>query len=385
MKFTIESSELKSAVDKCAALIQKIYTAIMPECIHIKANTDNIVFSVNNLSEVVRVTAKAKVVEAGETLVEYANLKMLLNVKGTLTVKTTDDKCILADNGKKKGKCNIVPNMDTIVFPDTYAINIEADNLISTVESVELLNVLKYCKDFANTKDTDPQEQKGFLLDTVKRNIVALDGYRLLQYHIEHWKISKETSAIMPPCIADSLKKIIQKDKTSVNIYVDKEYVYVLSENFSYRARLIQGEYMNYQSVIPQTANFEAQIDTDEIMTILKEYKELSKNDKIPMYIMFENEMMYTAIFSRNYHTVDTIESMTGENIPTKEFFIGMDAPYLLDCIQLFKAEHLNPTWKFINALKPCVMTDGNYTVLLMPVRIKDYEAADKIRKMVNE
>lgn len=103
MKFTIESSELKSAVDKCAALIQKIYTAIMPECIHIKANTDNIVFSVNNLSEVVRVTAKAKVVEAGETLVEYANLKMLLNVKGTLTVKTTDDKCILADNGKKKG------------------------------------------------------------------------------------------------------------------------------------------------------------------------------------------------------------------------------------------------------------------------------------------
>ena len=384
MKFEIESKELKSAVEKCAALIQKVPTAIIPVCIHIKATTDDIVVSVNNLSEVVRVTTKAKVIETGEMLVEYDNLKLLLNITGTLTVKT-DDKYIMTDNGKKKGKCNIVQNVDTIVSPDTYAVDIEENNLISAVESFELLNILQHCKKFATTKDTDPQVQRGFLLDTVKRNIVALDGYRLLQYHIEHWKISKETTVIMPPCIEASLKKIMSKDNISVNIYADKEYIYVISENFSYRARQITGEYMNYQSVIPQTTNFEVQIGTDEIVTVLKEYKDLSKKDNIPMYIMFANEMMYTAIFARNYHTVDCIESVTVENIPTKEFVIGMDASYLLDCIQLFKAEHLNPTWKFINALKPFVMTGGNYTVLLMPVRVRDSEVADKIRKMLNE
>lgn len=384
MKFTINSKDFKSAVEKAAVCLNIKSQFVIHRSVYIFADsiTGLVTFSATDFNQCVNIFVKADIAESGGTLIEYSVLKRMLNIQGNITIRT-ENKRIIATNGKKTGECCVA---DWDVDPSYYLVSETAidKNGISTVNKDEFVSVLENLSKFTSESDAKPAN-KGIYFNTFDTDIVALDGYRMAIYNIDKWIIKNDVKIIVPAVVAKQMRKIITKNNDMISLYADKKYFCVTSDDFTFKTRLIDGEYFNYHNAIPSyMPEFSNRINADDIIPICKEYKEIcsgSKYAKIPMGLYFTDDKMYTGIFSADYATVDTIE-LSDYVKPTQEFIIGVNPGFYMESMQLFKTEKLSPVCKYYSQLSPIVMSDGNYTILTLPVRLEN-TSIDKIKKLI--
>lgn len=384
MKFTINSKDFKTAVERVSVCLNSKSNFVNQRSVYISADleTNVVTFSATNLEQVVNIFVKANVSESGNTLAEYSIFKRMLNISGSVTIRT-EGKKIIATNGKKTGECCVA---DWDVDPSYYLVSETAidKNGISTVNKDEFVSVLENLSKFTSESDAKPAN-KGIYFNTFDTDIVALDGYRMAIYNIDKWIIKNDVKIIVPAVVAKQMRKIITKNNDMISLYADKKYFCVTSDDFTFKTRLIDGEYFNYHNAIPSyMPEFSNRINADDIIPICKEYKEIcsgSKYAKIPMGLYFTDDKMYTGIFSADYATVDTIE-LSDYVKPTQEFIIGVNPGFYMESMQLFKTEKLSPVCKYYSQLSPIVMSDGNYTILTLPVRLEN-TSIDKIKKLI--
>lgn len=380
MKFTINSKDFKTAVERVSVCLKNKSLFVINRAVNISANAETgiVTFSVTNFSQAVNVFVKANIIESGETLAEYSIFKRMLNIPGNVTIRT-EGKKIIATNGKKTGECCAT---EWEVDPSYYLVSETTidNNEISTVDSNEIVDILCNLSKFTSTRDTKPV-LCGIYIDTLKHNMVANDGYRMVVCSIDKWKIHHETNIIIPAVVSVQLKKIIGNN-TKINLYADKKYFCITADDFTFRTRLIDGEYIDYIRCLPTSSpKITNKMCIDDVIATLKEYKELCKK-KIPMGLYFKEDKMYTSVFTKDYSTVDTIE-LTDYVEPTEEMVIGIYPEYLIDSLQLFKSEKLDPVCCYYTPLSAIKFIDGRYTMIVMPARLENTSYIDKVKKLI--
>ncbi|MBO7497432.1 MAG: DNA polymerase III subunit beta [Salinivirgaceae bacterium] len=87
-----------------------------------------------------------------------------------------------------------------------------------------------------------------------KVKFVATDAHKLVCYTRTDVKIDNESSFILPPKPANLLKGILPKDDGSVSLTFDSKNAVVKFNDYTLICRLIEGNYPNYQAVIPTDA-----------------------------------------------------------------------------------------------------------------------------------
>jgi len=80
---------------------------------------------------------------------------------------------------------------------------------------------------------------------------VASDSHKLVRYRRYDVKTDQEASFILPPKPGNLLKSLLQKQDGVMHIDFDKQNAVFKFDNYTLVARLIEGEYPNYESVIP--------------------------------------------------------------------------------------------------------------------------------------
>jgi len=80
---------------------------------------------------------------------------------------------------------------------------------------------------------------------------VASDSHKLVRYRRYDVKSDQEASFILPPKPGSLLKGLLQKQDSVMHIDFDKQNAVFKFNNYTLVARLIEGEYPNYESVIP--------------------------------------------------------------------------------------------------------------------------------------
>jgi DNA polymerase-3 subunit beta len=236
------------------------------------------------------------------------------------------------------------------------------------IDGLELRNALTETAWAASTNETQPEISGLFMaFEENTLRIAATDRYRLAERTAvlkEGVKSKKEV--IIPFRTISELYKILGTSDGLVEIYFSETQVLFKFDETELISRLIDGQYPDYQQIIPKEYKTTAEINKEELLHALKATSLFAP----------DTNNINIEVKSNNL-TVTASSASAGENttqIPA--VVIGPDNNaifnfrYLLDCLQALKEQ--NVVLKMISDSSPALIVPKdrtNYLYIVMPIK----------------
>jgi DNA polymerase III subunit beta len=169
----------------------------------------------------------------------------------------------------ENGKFNVMgqngidfPALPAIKKDKKFSFNINADILLSGI--VRTL--------FATADDELRPVMGGIFVEasTDRINFVASDAHKLVRYQRSDAHADDNSSFILPKKPASLLKNILPKEEGQVAVEFDDKNAFFTLSNYKVVCRLVEGNYPNYNSVIPKNNPRKITIDRVEFYNTLK-------------------------------------------------------------------------------------------------------------------
>ena len=197
-----------------------------------------------------------------------------------------------------------------------------------------------------------------FVIEPGSLTIVALDGYRLaiIQRDVE---CTRDIRIIIPAKTLQELLKIMGGADDDVKIDANRRYVVFTSNGYTIMSRLIEGDFLNYESVIPKdrktrvTVECKNFIDTIERASLIITEHRVTVRCQTPLGKVVDE---FAPV------------SMEGDAVE-----IGFNNRYLLDALRFSKCEKM--VLEINGPLSPVKLLpeDGkDFIYLVLPVRFKN-------------
>ena len=226
--------------------------------------------------------------------------------------------------------------------------------------SLDSINLIKGLKKISSAIDSNnpKYELNGALLD-IKENetkIVGTDTRRLSIVSLENQSEQAFSLIIPKKAILEIQKLFIDQ----INIYYDDTNLIIQNENYYFFTRLINGNYPDYQRIIPNQSSLEITLPKKEMLEAIKMITTISQEIKINF---FSDKLIFNSL------TADNVEAKTELLLPTgmnDEFELNVNSRYLLD----FIAQVDDATFKIAlnEPTLPFVLKDKEFITVIMPI-----------------
>ena len=125
---------------------------------------------------------------------------------------------------------------------------------------------------FAAADDELRPVMGGILVEasTTKLTFVASDAHKLVRYQRSDAKADDNASFILPKKPASLLKNILPRETGVVSVEFDDRNAFFTLSDYKVVCRLVEGNYPNYNSVIPKNNPRKVRIDRLELYNILR-------------------------------------------------------------------------------------------------------------------
>lgn len=172
---------------------------------------------------------------------------------------------ILSENGKFS-----VVGQSGDDFPQLPVLKEEQNNSIQVNSEVVLNGVTKTL--FATADDELRPVMNGVLVELLPESLtfVASDAHKLVRYRRHDVNADFTSSFILPKKPASLLKNIIPKDEQLIKIEFDEKNAFFEFADYKLICRLVEGNYPNYETVIPTDNPNKLTIDRVEFYNTLK-------------------------------------------------------------------------------------------------------------------
>lgn len=278
----------------------------------------------------------------------------------TVSLKTVEN-LLTIKSGKSEFNIAFQAGDDYPVFDD----NIEGTQF--SIDSSILKTAVKEVSFAAAVDETRPI-LKGVYLDYKDNNLnlVALDGYRLAKKSI-YMEEDKEINAVVD---AKSLAEItrLMTDGELINVNVTSNYIIFKFENTIIASRLLEGNYVKYDSLLPTEFVINAKVDRAELLSSLERASLMSEHNNKLVKLILENNNLNVSAKSQLGKVVEDLNiEVDGDTSLT----IAFNARYLMDSIKALSATEIN--MRLSNSTSPCVIDgidDESNKHLILPVRI---------------
>ncbi|MEK7202819.1 MAG: DNA polymerase III subunit beta [Patescibacteria group bacterium] len=343
--------------------------------IMIKASNGIIKISATNLEIGVVTTIRGKVEEEGSFTVnskiisECVNL--LPNKKVEIELKENN---LLVDSESCKVKITGQSAEDFPLIPDVDKKNYYSAQIEEFKKAVSQVV-------FAVSLSESKIELSGVLFSFNNNNLIlaSTDSYRLAEKKIKIKTNNNEEKKIIVP--AKTLQELIRilsgVQADSVN-EENNEIKFYISDNqilFTYGAvelvsRLIEGQYPDYQQIIPIVSKTQALVDRAELIRATKLASLFSKTNINDINLDFPKE--------KNQLVVSAVSGQTGENVTNLEAKVSgednsivVNYRYLLDGLSNIEGEIVK--LEIIDNNTPCIIraenNAGDYLYIIMPIK----------------
>jgi len=335
----------------------------------IEAEDGTIKFTRTDMEMAIVHTFKAEVLENGSLTVplkDFSDILKNLPSGKEIILESDDDNKLHIKSGRSKSWLIGTPKSDYPLIPEiekNKTFNIKVDLLKEIIEKTifsasneetrYLLNGLLW----NNTKD--------------KFEVVATDGKRLALNINPALEGVEEFKIIVPKKVLGEVLKIIGLNKFKEDEVID---ITTSSNQISFKiketiliSRLIEGNYPNYEQVIPSKKNIQFSVLTSDILSSTKG-SEVCVNDLggTVKYKLTENNLLLTA-GSANKSFSDEIKiAYEGE-----DFEISFNPKFLIDVFKNINTDKVN--FSFVNATQPVLVEpegQTKYKYIIMPVRV---------------
>ncbi len=365
MKIMCEGLELSDALLVVSKGTSSKTTNPILEGIKLTAEEDYLTLSATDLELSIEKTIHADVKLEGETVVpgklfnEYIKklsneqIELNLNEKNILSIKYTDSvgkiQCLNASE---------FPNIKKLDYTEYFEItNNELRQLINksifSVATEDSRPILKGCK----------LEVSG---DTIKA--VALDGYRLAVVKKKIVSTTSNFNVIVPARSLNEISKLLDDSDEVVKVYIQKNHLMIDLNETRITTRLLDGDYLNYNQIIPSNFNSKIILNTQQLQDALERASLLCRIDRNNL-VKFEITDKVMVLSSRS-ELGDIKENIT-ISLEGKDLTIAFNARYLSDCMHTINDEFIKIN--FTSQIAPCTICaadDDKYLYLILPVRI---------------
>ncbi|MBO5409535.1 MAG: DNA polymerase III subunit beta [Clostridia bacterium] len=337
------------------------------EGVYLHASSGMLTLIGNNTEIAIKARMEADIMEEG---VGVLNAKTFFDMvrlmpEGLVTVEIMENLNTVIKSGSTKYE---IVAMEAEPFPVVEDMNCEFSVKIKENKLKELIKKTLFSIGTQDTKITFT----GALFE-VKDNeltVVTLDGYRMAVRKEEIDPTGENRSFIIPGKSLNELLKILTDSQEETVIEFGHKKALVKIENYEFYTRLIDGEFFNYQQIIPKNAEIKVKVVTRDLVDALERASLLiTADNKAPIRMTMTANQMKLNTVSRIGQAQDEISiEKDGADLE-----IGFNHKFVLDALKASETEEI--MMDFSNHLSPCILrgTDRNdFIYMVLPVRLKD-------------
>ena len=367
MKFECEKSLLASAIEGVSRAITNRSAIPVLEGVYLKAEGFNLTLTGYDMEMGITTTIECNVLVPGETVLDA---KLLLSMvsrmpAGDVRIELTDDGQAIISGGVAEFE---IPALNASDYPSLPVTGADNTMTIPTSMMRELIEKTIYA---VSQDDKKPAHTRVlFVIEPGSLTIVALDGYRLaiIQRDVE---CTRDIRIIIPAKTLQELLKIMGGPDDPVKIDANRRYVVFTTNGYTIMSRLIEGDFLNYESVIPKEKKTRVTVDCKTfINTIERASLIITERLKNPLRITFAPDKITVRCQTPLGKVVDEFPpvAMTGDPVE-----IGFNNRYMLDAMRYSKCERM--VLEINGPLSPVKILpeDGkDFIYLVLPVRFKN-------------
>ena len=206
-----------------------------------------------------------------------------------------------------------------------------------------------------------------FSLSGNDMRLVATDGHRLALAVRTLGEVGRAVTGIVPrKAIAEVMRVLGAGEQVQIGI-TENQFVLQMP-NFVMTARLIEGQFPNYEAVIPKAHPGKLVISRAAIATALRRVSVMAEERNKPVKIVLAPAVLRIMASSQD---MGEAEETLDVDYAGDELAIGFNSRYLLDAIGPIENEQI--VIEFKDSLSPGVVrsvSDDGYCCVIMPMRI---------------
>ncbi len=371
MKIVCEKDKILKAINSVTKAVASKTTMPILEGIFIQTNENQVKLTTYDLEIGIEYIIECDVKEQGATVVNAIMFSEIIRKLPDTNIKIEiNDKNLLVI--ECEGSLYKLATMNPDEFPELPQINIE--NSIE-IEQNSLKEMIRKTIFAVSTEENRPIFTGClFQISNNKLNVVAVDGFRLA------WKSKflqnkiNDFTAVIPGRTLNEINKIISDSFDNIKIGVAKNQALFEMENCKVVTRLLDGEFLNYSSVIPENWETRIRVNRDILQNCFERVSLISsssieKEKKYPVKVLVE---IGKVTISCTNQTGDAKEEIYIES-EGKNLEAGFNPKYFLDALRAIDDEEVFVD--FGTSISPCVIRpveEGDYTYMILPIRLKD-------------
>ncbi len=366
MKIKIDKNELLRGIQVVANVITPKNVLPILSNILFETAKNKVRLTTTDLDIGISVVLDAEVVEAGAITVPTKRLSDIIKElpQGAVSLSTRKNNIVDIQLENCEFRLMGLPKEEFPKLPELK----EKDVLV--FEQAVLKHML-YLTSFAVSHEETRYVLNGLLMeikpghDATVIKLVGTDGRRLAvverKMPIKH---PKELRLIIPYKTIQELIRNL-KDEGDVSVGITATQVFFEMDGTVIISRLIEGDFPDYQRVIPATSNTKITLNKDAFVLVLRRANLLTTQDfQAVKFELFKNKLVVSKA------TPDIGEFK--EDIPLehggKELVIGFNPNYFLDMLKHWREESF--TLELFDTEKPGIVRGASYTYIVQPMRL---------------
>ena len=373
MKMVCQKDNILKAINSVTKAVASKTTMPILEGILIQTNDNDIKFTTYDLEMGIEyIINEAQIIEQGATVVNSIMFSEIIR-----KLPDTEISISLDNNNlliiECEGSLYKLATMNPDEFPELPKISVE--NSIE-IEQTILKDMIRKTIFAVSTEENRPIFT-GCLFEIAnnKLNVVAVDGFRLawkskfLQNKVNNF------SAVIPGRTLNEINKILIDSFDMIKIGVAKNQVLFEMENCKIVTRLLDGEFLNYSSVIPETWETRVRVNKSILQDCFERVSLISassieKEKKYPVKVTVDIGKVTISCTNQTGDAKEEIYVSTeGKNLEA-----GFNPKYFLDALRNIDDEEIFVD--FGTSISPCIIRpvdeEGDYTYMILPIKLKD-------------
>jgi len=200
--------------------------------------------------------------------------------------------------------------------------------------------------------------------------MVGTDGHRLSMIDRIVEAKHKEESVIVPKKAMIEIRRLLEEDSSQEGFQIgfSKNHALFKRDGLVMVSKLIDGNYPNYQQVLPTQNTKKVSVSKDIFTHAVKRVSILSKEKTNAVKLQLEKN---TLVLSTNNPEVGEANEELSINYTGESISIGFNSRYLMDVLMAMDRDTI--TLELNDSLSPClVKEEGNdaYKCVVMPMRV---------------
>lgn len=376
MKFVVSSTELLSRLQSVSRVISSKNTLPILDNFLFQIQDGTLTITASDLETTMRTRLNLDNVDGEGTIaIDAKRLTDILKEfpEQPLIFEINNDTMgvdILSDNGKFS-----VMGQSGMEYPEMQRLNEDNTTSISMQGHTLLKGIMKTL--FATADDELRPVMNGISITAAPEGatFAASDAHKLVRYRNANIECQSNASFILAKKPANMLKNILAKENDQIKLQFDEKNAHFILSDYEMICRLVDGQYPNYETIIPTNNPNKLTITRMDLVNTLKRVSVFASQSSNLIKLELRNSQVTVSAQDIDF-SISAYEKISAQ-YQGEDMSIGFKSAFLIEILSAMSSE--NVVFELSDPSRPGIILpmekeseQEDELMLLMPMMLND-------------